>query len=276
MLASGGDDGSVIVWEPVQDSYKVKGILRSHGEIYDLAWSPCGSRIATVGIHGQVRIFDVDRLELVSTLHHHQHFVQGIAWDPLGDYLCSSSSDRSSIVYKQQKNVYKFHCINTKQNGSRLYLDETMNSFFRRSTFSPDGALFISVGGILNQDYCAHVYHRTLFHNGPFLSLVGHKKPIVCACFHPLLFQGIHGTKWIYVLASMDTITVYDTDTVMPIASVGDIHYACITDVAWSHDGLLLMVSCMDGFCSMIEFEEGELGTVVPTGLVSMVHGGMF
>lgn len=36
----------------------------------------------------------------VCILREHNHFVQGVAWDPLGEYIATQSSDRSVCVYK--------------------------------------------------------------------------------------------------------------------------------------------------------------------------------
>nr|CAH7753903.1 unnamed protein product [Callosobruchus chinensis] len=41
-----------------------------------------------------------------------------------------------------------------------------------------------------------------------------------------------------------------------------EIHYTRLTDLTWSQDGLLLTASSTDGFCALVTFEVGELGTV--------------
>lgn len=48
----------------------------------------------------------------------------------------------------------------------------------------------------------------------------------------------------------------------MPFGCVSNIHYARLTDLTWSSDGNILIVSSVDGFCTVITFEEGELGKV--------------
>ena len=35
-------------------------------------------------------------------LENHQHYVQGVAWDPLGRYLCSQSNDRTCKVGRKE------------------------------------------------------------------------------------------------------------------------------------------------------------------------------
>jgi len=45
-------------------------------------------------------------------------------------------------------------------------------------------------------------------------------------------------------------VWVYDSAEENPIAFVGGLHYAAITDAAWSPDGRTLVVSSSDGYCS--------------------------
>lgn len=47
----------------------------------------------------------------------------------------------------------------------------------------------------------------------------------------------------------------------MPIGLISNIHYTRLTDLAWSSDGRILIVSSTDGFCTMITFAVDELGT---------------
>ncbi|KAL0272464.1 UNVERIFIED_CONTAM: hypothetical protein PYX00_005421 [Menopon gallinae] len=45
-----------------------------------------------------------------------------------------------------------------------------------------------------------------------------------------------------------------------PFAFVSNIHYTGLTDISWSSDGRVLTVSSSEGYCSIIVFEENELG----------------
>jgi chromatin assembly factor 1 subunit B len=112
----------------------------------------------------------------------HTHYVQGVTWDPLGQYVATQSSDRSMAIYRYRKSqagklifgacsrrftridkgkiaasttattVVKLLSVdeaNTTTTGSfRLYHDENLVSFFRRLSFSPDGALLITPAGL--------------------------------------------------------------------------------------------------------------------------------
>lgn len=68
--------------------------------------------------------------------------------------------------------------------------------------------------------------------------------------------------RMVYAVATQDAVFLYDTQQTHPLAVVNNLHYATFTDLAWSNDGLTLMMSSSDGFCSTLTFSPGELGTV--------------
>ncbi|GAQ38930.1 chromatin assembly factor 1 subunit B [Aspergillus tubingensis] len=64
----------------------------------------------------------------------------------------------------------------------------------------------------------------------------------------------------VYAVATQDGVMVYDTQQQTPICVVSNLHFATFTDLTWSNDGLTLMMSSSDGFCSTLAFSPGELG----------------
>lgn len=70
--------------------------------------------------------------------------------------------------------------------------------------------------------------------------------------------------RFIYAVATTDTVLIYDTEHNYPLCYLKDLHYAQLTDIAWHPNGNILMVSSSDGYCSMIQFEENELGELLP------------
>lgn len=68
--------------------------------------------------------------------------------------------------------------------------------------------------------------------------------------------------RMIFAVASKSSVYLYDTQQHLPFASISNIHYARLTDVTWSNDGRILIASSFDGFCTLICFEDGELGEV--------------
>ena len=64
----------------------------------------------------------------------------------------------------------------------------------------------------------------------------------------------------LFAVCTTDTVAVYDSSSDAPVAFVGGLHYAAITDAAWSPDGYTLAVSSSDGYCSVLQFSEREIG----------------
>ncbi|KAI9810175.1 MAG: hypothetical protein M1827_006621 [Pycnora praestabilis] len=80
----------------------------------------------------------------------------------------------------------------------------------------------------------------------------------------------------VYAVATQDAVLVYDTQQQTPLCVVSNLHFATFTDLTWSIDGLTLLMTSSDGFCSTLNFTAGELGQVysgaVPTAHHPTVH----
>lgn len=68
--------------------------------------------------------------------------------------------------------------------------------------------------------------------------------------------------RMIFAVATRKSVYLYDTQQRTPFAIVSNIHYTRLTDLTWSPNGFCLIVSSTDGFCSIISFDEDELGNV--------------
>lgn len=155
MLASAGDDGNVLLWVPSElqttglgeehaddkETWRVKHMCRSSGaEIYDLAWSPDGVFIITGSMDNIARIYNAQtgsRSSIrIHCLHHskslfsgqmvrqiaeHSHYVQGVAWDPLNEFVATQSSDRSVHIYSLKTKDGQFS-LTTHQKISKMDL----------------------------------------------------------------------------------------------------------------------------------------------------------
>lgn len=64
----------------------------------------------------------------------------------------------------------------------------------------------------------------------------------------------------VYAVATQDAVLIYDTQQQTPLCVVSNLHFATFTDLSWSSDGLTLIMSSSDGFCSTLSFAPGELG----------------
>jgi chromatin assembly factor 1 subunit B len=481
LLASAGDDGNVILWVPSElgptnfgsdnqddkESWRARHMCRSSGaEIYDLAWSPDAAHFIIGSMDNIARIYSASTGTLVRQIAEHSHYVQGVTWDPLNEYIATQSSDRSVHIYslKTKDGQYTLshddkppklashikadlpprrisssspappdfghraqlsvidsgtsigspvpsapgtptsiplpmnppsvvshsrrssfssrrsaspapsmplpavmpmepspkphatsgslglgHGLGMK--NASLYANETLTSFFRRLTFTPDGSLLLTPSGQYQNQHqgekdakptyevinTVYIYTRGGINKPPVAHLPGHKKPSVVVKCSPIYYtlrqappaatkqitidtsseeepipalpQAItdaspppsmmepppppasagdaggsatsksavsepHATspgpkpafflsyRVVYAVATQDSVLLYDTQQKSPICVVSNLHCATFTDLAWSSDGLTLMISSSDGFCSSLAFNAGELGEV--------------
>lgn len=70
----------------------------------------------------------------------------------------------------------------------------------------------------------------------------------------------------VFAVATKSSVYLYDTQQRTPFGIISNIHYTRLTDLAWSSDGQLLVVSSTDGFCSLVTFEPDELGVKYQSG----------
>ncbi|UKZ75372.1 hypothetical protein TrVFT333_003055 [Trichoderma virens FT-333] len=483
ILASAGDDGNVILWVPSEipatnfgseglddkESWRAKHMCRSSGaEIYDLAWSPDAVYFIIGSMDNIARIYNASSGTLVRQIAEHSHYVQGVTWDPLNEYIATQSSDRSVHIYSLRTKDGQYtlsqddklprlashikadlpprrisssspappefghraqlstvdsatsvgspapsapstptsaplpmnppsvishsrrssfssrrsvspapslplpavmpmetspkphHTLNTNwalgvRNAS-LYANETLTSFFRRLTFTPDGSLLLTPSGQYQNQHqvdkdakptyevinTVYIYTRGGINKPPIAHLPGHKKPSVVVKCSPIFYtlrqsppvtkhvtidtssaedtipslpdpvskpaaapsvmeppplptpssttaapaaaEGTASSKgaavennvsapgpkpafalpyrMVYAVATQDSVLLYDTQQKTPIFVVSNLHCATFTDLAWSTDGLTLIISSSDGFCSTLTFAAGELGEV--------------
>ncbi|EPY51436.1 CAF assembly factor complex subunit B [Schizosaccharomyces cryophilus OY26] len=164
-----------------------------------------------------------------------------------------------------------------------LYCNETLVSFFRRPDFSPDGLLLITPAGKLRLHgqpnaesmHTAYIFTRSSISRQPVASLTGFSKPAIAVRFSPILYELRQASKhsppttcieipyrMIFAIACQDAVYIYDTQSCKPFYRAANLHYSTLTDLAWSDDGTILLMTSIDGFCSSIKFTPEELGNL--------------
>lgn len=182
---------------------------------------------------------------------------------------------------QRHKETDQLNLSNTKL--SFLFHNETLPSFFRRPAISPCGSLICIPAGILKSDTGAesnslpelnnavYLYTRAAIKNNfnkPIMCLSFLKKPATVISFNPNFYKLTDNTKsylklpykLVFAVATSNEVLIYDTESVKPLAIIGNLHYTPLTDLAWKQDGSLLMVSSTDGFCSYISIQPSTLG----------------
>lgn len=185
----------------------------------------------------------------------------------------------NSINQDSKKNIS--NAVNYKQNF--LYHGETLQSFFRRLTFSPDGALLLTTSGMykqssikLNQEEITntvYVYTRGGINKPPIVHIPGFKKPAIGIQFSPVKYsllpsdnesdsQNVFNLPYrmLFAIATQDSILIYDTQRLKCVGIATNLHYAVITDICWCSDGKSIFASSSDGFVSSVVLSEEIVG----------------
>lgn len=303
-LASAGDTGDIILfhsddWKAVASESDVKYIPvgRAGEAVTDLAWSGDGRRLVVCTIDHNVVVVEKETPDHESTFrivfsssNWHSHYVQGVTYDPLNLYICTSSSDRTVRIAQARHVKKKLHIGKTKQIKGRFVDEGSLKSFCRRLAWTPDGGyLIVPAANAVEDTYATLLYARHRF-DEPARILGGLEKvgvmscrfirllttiiciqPSICVRPNPILFKVPDDSKenasqhrCVFCVLTWDSVIVYDTHHDHPLAVVTGIHYSNLVDAAWTPDGMKLFVCSTDGFITFIDFADGELGEPLP------------
>lgn len=138
-LASASDDSTIILWTKPKTADEdwawdritsFSDVARTllacghKGDITDLAWSPESAFLCSTSVDNTSVIWNVEKGEVEERRKDHTQYVQGVAWDPLNEYLVTEGNDRSCRVYSlngfdpvsrlsSKKAVKKCVCVQT-------------------------------------------------------------------------------------------------------------------------------------------------------------------
>ncbi|EFX65893.1 hypothetical protein DAPPUDRAFT_11866, partial [Daphnia pulex] len=276
-----------------KEQWTVRKVLRGHMEdVCDVCWSPDCTKILSGSVDNTAILWDVIKGKSIQILSEQEGFVQGVAYDPKNKFFATLSSDRSCRVYSlmtkkvETLNLVKIKNVNGEEKPHKLFHDDTLKTFCRRLNFSPDGRILFAPCGLLELDEVVTTtdesesnkkekrIHATyaFIRDNNFSKLVayypsndGYSVAVRCC---PILFELRPGQpslydipyRMIFAVATEDSILLYDTQETAPFARISRIHYTRLTDVAWSSNGRIIVVSSTDGYCSIVTFSDGELG----------------
>ncbi|WRT70374.1 uncharacterized protein IL334_007372 [Kwoniella shivajii] len=270
-LATGSDDQVIMIWgidpegagrlwgseEVNHENWKALTRLVGHvADVVDLAWSRDDSMLASVGLDSKVWIWDGTTFERLRKLDLHQGFVKGVCWDPVGNFLATQSDDKTVRVW----NTEDWSLVETV---SKPFETSPQSTFFRRLSWSPDGAFIAASNAMNGPVFVAAVIEREGWASD--ISFVGHENTIQVAAFNPRLFfrkddaPGRATASCMLALGANDfSISIWRNTMHKPLVVLKDIFGRDLLDLCWSNDGYNLYGCSADGSICAISFDPSE------------------
>ncbi|KAI0305176.1 WD40-repeat-containing domain protein [Multifurca ochricompacta] len=268
-LASGSDDEIVMIWDldptargKVWGSDEVNLRLT---DVTDLAWSPEDRYLASVGLDSQVLIWSGYTLERMHRIDQHHGFVKGVCWDPVGEFLATQSDDRSVKIWRTMD-------WELEAEVRKPFEDSPGSTFFRRLSWSPDGAHITASNATNNKGFVfiAAVIARNSWTSE--ISLVGHENTVEVAAYNPHIFLrnitapvATSNICSVVALGADDrSVSIWQTKSARPIIVAKEVFERQIMDLSWSWDGLTLYAVSSDGTLAAFSFDPEELEGIAP------------
>jgi WD40 repeat protein len=129
-LASGAEQ-SIAIW----DTATGQAVHRLHGQrdaVHSIAFSPDGTCLASSGLHGEVRIRDLQGARDIVT-EGHRHLVRCVAFDKFRRFLVTGAEDGTVSLW-------------SADNGQRIWSIQAHNQQVWSVGFTPDGRR-VATGG---------------------------------------------------------------------------------------------------------------------------------
>ncbi|KAF8018945.1 hypothetical protein BT93_H3742 [Corymbia citriodora subsp. variegata] len=268
LLASGADGGELILWKlhigEAGQTWKVLKTLSFHRkDVLDLEWSKDSGFLISGSVDNSCIIWDVNK-DRTCRIYVNKPQIKGKSSEKL-NYVCHHVISKAEPQLPDDSKPVKSH----------LFHDETLPSFFRRLAWAPDGSFLLVPAGSYKLSPSADPVNTTYIFSRrdlsrPAIQLPRASKPVVAVRFCPVVFD-LRGSnsagffklpyRIVFAVATLNSLYIYDTESVPPVAVLAGLHYAAITDIAWSPDAHFLALSSQDGYCTLLEFENNELGS---------------
>ncbi|KAG6890029.1 hypothetical protein C0992_003252 [Termitomyces sp. T32_za158] len=279
-LASGSDDEIVMIWDldpnargkvwgsdeiNVEGWKPLKRLPGHESDVTDVAWAPGDRYLASVGLDSQVLIWCGYTLERLRKLDQHQGFVKGVCWDPVGEFLATQSDDRSVKIWRTTD-----WCLEAEV--TKPFEDSPGSTFFRRLSWSPDGAHITASNATNNKGFVfiAAVITRNSWTSE--ISLVGHENTVEVAAYNPHIFLRNMSEKVstsnicsVVALGADDrSVSIWQTKSARPLIVAKEVFERQIMDLSWSWDGLTLYAASSDGTIAVFNFDPEEMEGIAP------------
>ncbi|GAA5824078.1 hypothetical protein JCM10212_000976 [Sporobolomyces blumeae] len=276
-LASGSDDGAVLVWQHdgskggkvwgsdttnVENWKATRRLVGHQSDVANVAWSPDDSFLASVGLDNQVLIWSGRTFDLVRKLPGHVGFVKGVVFDPVGQFLATQSDDNSLKVWRTTD-------WGLEADVKEAFMDAPKSNV-TRPAWSPDGAHLVTPNSMNGPVFVAGVISRLGWRGGT--SLIGHPDIVQVASYNPLLFlrdptkpPDATNIATLVAISARSSISFWFSDMNHPFVVLEEVFDRDVLDMCWSKDGLQLWACSSEGHVSVATFSLAEFPTVAPS-----------
>ncbi|KAI0981668.1 hypothetical protein GJ496_004799 [Pomphorhynchus laevis] len=283
--------------EEYSEIWQLHKTLRGHLEdVLDLVWGADNLLLFSSSVDNAVIIWDVEKGVKQSIVNENLGFVQSVAIDPFYCYLCTLTADQTMRVYNFNtlKKIFKVYKLSgsylldaaPKMNitSMKLFMGKEYGTFLRKLMFTIDGQFLIATGAqMLDSKGTFHTMAAVVFHrdnlNRPIAFLSTNQESTIGVAVYPYKlvkrvqiksehdnggFASKFNLKYRLIVAVLteQSILLYDSEQERPFGRICDIHYASLTDIAWSSDGRYLSVTSIDGYVTFVMINLDEFGEI--------------
>lgn len=209
--------------------------------------------LATSSLDGLVLVYRAPGFETIASLRSDAHFVKGLAWDPLGQWLVAATDDRSMDFWDTT--------TWTLQRKLTKPFEGSPSTFFRRPSWTSDGQSLALVNATDRGAPVCSVLNRGRWSIEG--SLVGHTDAVNVVMYSPASFKSPASAdeSRLLALGSKDnSISIWITGrTNQALLRIPNLFERQIYDIKWSADGRSLFACSHDGSVAAIQFDAAEL-----------------
>jgi len=232
------------IWEAAGGP-KVRRMHGPDGTAYGLAVDRAGTRIATAGADGQVKVWDMTAGRLLHVFRGHEGWAAGVTFSADGTSLASSGQDGTARIWDVSE-----HPGAAPQKDAALQVVRGHEGGVFGVAFNPNGTRLATAG----KDGTARVWDLAQRPAPALLVFRGHDREVCCLAFHP-------GGQRIASGGADRMVRVWDVATGRPSLQF---HAAAsrVNAIAFSPDGTKLATGSLDCTVDVWDAATGRLSVV--------------
>lgn len=157
-LATGGDDGSLRIWDA--NTGVELAVLAGHADaVRDLTFNADGSLLASASNDETATIWDMTTAQPLHVLDRHPDKVQGVAFSPDGRLLVTVTGNDRTAYNEPDDDVLTVWDVTTGELVNRIQINDVASFDFTGVDYAPDGRTIAAV----SRYWLDEIYHVRVF-----------------------------------------------------------------------------------------------------------------